>query len=278
MRTNRLAILAAAALLSTAAGCARESSAREVATSNLVTVTARDFAFAAPSEIPAGLTTLRLENLGPEMHHAQLVRLEDGHTLDELIARARAGDVAPEWAVLVGGPNVPAPGQTSEVTVDLEAGSYAIVCIIPSADGVMHLMKGMVKPLTVVPAAARRAPSTPAEVRMVLTDYAFEIEPEIAAGRRTIRVENAAAQPHEVIVARLQPGRTAEELVAWLHAMEGPPPAIPLGGTTLLSTGRSNDMTLDFEPGEYALLCLVPDAGDGRPHVAHGMVRTLTVR
>jgi hypothetical protein len=29
--------------------------------------------------------------------------------------------------------------------------------------------------------------------------------------------------------------------------------------------------------GEYVLLCFVPDSGDGRPHVAHGMVRRLRV-
>ncbi len=52
----------------------------------------------------------------------------------------------------------------------------------------------------------------------------------------------------------------------------------PIGGTTFLSRGASNDVTADFKPGEYALLCMVPDAGDGKPHVAHGMVRQITVR
>jgi hypothetical protein len=34
---------------------------------------------------------------------------------------------------------------------------------------------------------------------------------------------------------------------------------------------------MDFEPGRYALLCFVPDAGDGMPHFMHGMVQEFTV-
>jgi uncharacterized cupredoxin-like copper-binding protein len=144
---------------------------------------------------------------------------------------------------------------------------------------VPHLMKGMVKPLTVVPASqASEARPEVADVRMVLRDYSFEIAPEITAGRHTIRVENAAAQPHELVVMRLAPGKSPADLLAWLQTQDGPPPAMPMGGTSFLSTGEVNQITADFAPGEYALLCFVPDAGDGKPHVAHGMVRQITVR
>ena len=279
MRTHRSTILAVLAFVTTAAACTIEGAARETArTPQVVTVTARDFAFGAPSSIPAGLTTIRLENGGEEMHHVQLVRLDEGRTIEELMAAARAGDIAPAWARLVGGPNTPGPGGTAEATLELEPGSYAIVCVIPSPDGVPHLMKGMVKPLLVEPAATRRAAAATPDVRMVLHDYGYDISPEIAAGRRTIRVENAAEQPHEVILLRLLPGSTTGDLLAWLHSMQGPPPAIPVGGTTMMSTGVANEVTIDFEPGEHVLLCMVPDAGDGQPHVAHGMVRTITVR
>ena len=45
-----------------------------------------------------------------------------------------------------------------------------------------------------------------------------------------------------------------------------------------MAQGVVNDVVVDLTPGEYALLCFVPDAGDGKPHVAHGMVRQVTVR
>jgi plastocyanin len=245
---------------------------------SLVTVTAREFAFGAPSTITAGATTVRLVNEGKEMHHVQLIRVDAGHTVAELMELAKTeGEPIPAWAKFVGGPNVHAPGAHSEATMVLEPGEYALVCFIPSADGVPHIAKGMVKPLTVVPATEATAVGA-ADVTMTLRDYAFEIAPEITAGKRTIEVVNAAAQPHEAFVARLAPGKTPQDLLAWIQTQQGPPPALPLGGTSFLSTGERNQITADFTPGEYVLLCFVPDAGDGRPHVAHGMVRQFTVR
>ena len=93
-----------------------------------------------------------------------------------------------------------------------------------------------------------------------------------------IRVRNQASQSHEVFVARLAPGKTAAELLAWIEKMEGPPPALPLGGTTVIAKGGENLVVLDVTPGEYALLCFVPDAKDGKPHVAHGMIKQISVK
>jgi uncharacterized cupredoxin-like copper-binding protein len=243
---------------------------------NLVTITSTEFAFAAPASIPAGATTIRLVNQGKEMHHVQLVRLGEGHTVQEL-AQMQDGPI-PDWVTFVGGPNAHAPGGHSEATMVLEAGNYALVCLIPSPDGVPHVVKGMVKPLTVTPAESDAAVGE-ADVRMTLTDYAFEIAPELTAGRHTLHVTNAATQPHEIAMMRLAPGKTPQDMLAWMEAgMQGPPPAMPVGGTSLLSQGQSNTLAMDLEAGEYALLCFVPDAKDGRPHVAHGMVRQITVR
>jgi uncharacterized cupredoxin-like copper-binding protein len=289
MRTTYLTTFAAALVLVQAActvdGAAEESpGTREAyattptAAPNLVTVTARDFAFGAPATIPAGLTTVRLVSQGAEMHHVQLVRLDEGHTVAELMELARTEDQPiPAWATFVGGPNVHAPGAHSEATVKLEPGNYAIVCYIPSADGVPHIRKGMVKPLTVAPAAAGGSLGA-AEVRMTLRDYSFETTPEITAGKRTIDVVNAAGQPHEAVLMRLAPGKTPQDLLGWIQSPLGPPPATPMGGTSILSRGETNRISVDFTPGEYVLLCFVPDAGDGKLHVEHGMVRQFTVR
>src|SRR5918993_3791811 len=52
--------------------------------SNTVSVTADDYKFEAPATIPAGTTTIRLVNRGKELHQAQLMKLEEGKTLDDL--------------------------------------------------------------------------------------------------------------------------------------------------------------------------------------------------
>jgi hypothetical protein len=170
-------------------------------------VTAADFRFRAPRSVPAGLTRIRLKNDGPEFHHVQLVRLDQGHTVQEFMDRLGKGDFSAPWATFVGGPEAPMPGRETEVTVELTEGQYVMICLISGPpDHVPHVAKGMMLPLTVTAAAAPRAKEPEADVRMVLDDYSFTTTPELRAGRHSIRVENAAAQPHHVDIVKLAPG------------------------------------------------------------------------
>ena len=252
----------------------------------VVTVRTLDYAFEAPASIPAGLTTFRIENAGKELHHVWLVRLEKGKTAADYLAALEAaakGAPIPRWAVDVGGPNAAVPGLLADGTIALEAGNYLMICHIPSpGDGKPHSMKGMFKPLTVTAApVARQAARTvapKADVTMTLDDYDFRLSAPLVAGRRTIEVTNAATQPHEVFFAKLAPGKTVADAAQWLEAgMQGPPPIMPAGGTAGLARGRVQRFTSDFTPGEYALFCFVPDAKDGKPHIAHGMLKQITV-
>ena len=45
-----------------------------------------------------------------------------------------------------------------------------------------------------------------------------------------------------------------------------------------MSRGDVVYLPVDLEPGEYGLFCFLPDAKDGKPHVAHGMVKQITVK
>jgi uncharacterized cupredoxin-like copper-binding protein len=81
-----------------------------------------------------------------------------------------------------------------------------------------------------------------------------------------------------VVLARLAPGKTAEDLNRWIHNMDGPPPAEFLGGVTALDPGKSNTFTANFTPGEYALICPLPSVKDGEPHSMKGMIQQFTVR
>jgi uncharacterized cupredoxin-like copper-binding protein len=244
----------------------------------VVTITATNYAFDVADTLAAGATTLRLVNDGTELHHASLVRLEGGRTLSDLFAAMRSHGRPPAWAIDMGGPNVPAPGRTSEATVVLEPGTYAILCFIPAPDGQPHVMKGMAKQIVVVPAKGAIATLPAADVQLTLRDYGFDFSAPLTAGRHNLLVRNAADQPHEVVFVKLAPGKSVHDVVAWAKKMEGPPPGDPIGGTVGLATGRENLVPLDLSPGEYGLLCFVPDAKDGKSHVAHGMVSQFTVR
>lgn len=241
-----------------------------------ITVIGHDFSFDAPDTVPAGPTMVRLVNQGAEMHHVQIFRVDDGHTPAEL-GEALAGGQLPAWAVPVGGPSAAAPGQEIATEVDLAPGQYVLSCLIPSPDGTPHLAKGMVRALAVADnTAPPAAMATTMDVE--LRDYGFVFAGEVTAGTHTFRVFNTAAQPHEVLFVRLEEGRTAQEVIEWSHAPAGPPPGTPIGGVGVMATGLENRLALTFEPGRYALICFVPDATDGQPHYAHGMVQEFDVR
>jgi hypothetical protein len=148
--------------------------------------------------------------------------------------------------------------------------------MIPERDGMRHLMKGMVKEMEVVGApGSDRLPK--AEVTITLTDYDFILSRPLRRGRQIITVRNAGKQAHMVALLKLEPGKTAADYPKWTRRHEGPPPAVTHGGTTGMDHGVINTMEVDLEPGEYGLLCFVPDAKDGRSHLAHGMIKQIRV-
>jgi len=264
----------------------RDSNTNEgprTAKANVVTVTTVDYAFQAPDTIAAGRTTLRLVNNGKDFHHIWLIKLEGGHTLPELVEATKKQGPLPKWAVDVGGPNSPMPGGESSATLDLDPGKYVMVCVIPAmTDGQPHFMKGMMKELTVaarhgVEQAGKSVAPAP-DVTMTLDDYTFNTSAPITTATKTIRIRNVAAQSHEVVIMKLDAGVTPEQFLQALEKPQGPPPGKILGGVTGIAKGRTIDLTATFTPGDYTLLCFVPDAKDGKPHIAHGMVKNFTVK
>ena len=247
------------------------------AAANLATYDASEFQLRGPAELPAGRTRFRLVNKGHEPHHLMVVRLEDGRTYDSLLAVLKQPGMPPRWVHPVGGPNGVSPALESEAELVLTPGQYAVACMVPSTDGVPHLAKGMIAPLTVT-AGEGGAPEPQADVEIQLTDYAFGLSTPLTAGTRTVRVKNGAQQLHEIVVARLEPGRTMDDLLAWeVGGRKGTAPGQFIGGMSPLAPGDMGDFSMRFEPGTYGFLCFVPDAKDGKPHIAHGMMQTITV-
>jgi hypothetical protein len=260
------------------ASCAKPEPAAEpaadapaAAAPAMVHVTATDFAFQAPDTLPSGVTTFHLMNQGKEAHHVVIVKLP----LEEMQKMA-PGAPLPADLVVLGGPNAAPPGGTAEATVDLAPGSYTLVCFIPSADGQIHLMKGMARNL-VVTQGTSTAPMPVADITIKLTDYAFEISGPLTAGRHIVRIEDAGPQMHEVVMVKLEQGKTVQEMAAWLEKPAGPPPGTLVNGASPMTAGVANTTVLDLTPGDYGLICFVPDSKDGKPHLAHGMIKQVTV-
>lgn len=108
-------------------------------------IEAVEYAFeGAPSELPAGRYSFALENTGVEEHEMVLFRRKDGVT-ESFAELSEMGEAMMEkvdfTGVAFGG-----PGTTSYAAVDLEAGTYFMVCFIPvggGEDGPPHFMEGM---------------------------------------------------------------------------------------------------------------------------------------
>lgn len=253
----------------------------------LVTITTADFTFIdVPDSVSAGLTTFRIKNEGMFPHNAGLVHISEGHTYEELIQYMDENMGGyPDWATLWGGPSAPISGEGSEATLDLIPGNYAIICGVPVPAAEPHYMKGMTRPLTVTDTDNSNSEVPKADIVMKMDDYSFGISDEITAGNKTIKVENAASQPHEFIIARLEDGKTLEDMMNWLGQVingEAAPlpkaPGIFLNGVSPMDKGVTNYVSVDFEPGEYALICPYPDKESGSPHFIHGMMQQFSVK
>lgn len=280
-RITALALLAALAACSgTEQQPAADSAATAAATPHEVTIIATDFAYQAPDTIEGGMVTLKLVNQGSTYHHVNLVRLLEGKTYDDLmegLKQMTPGAPPPPWIEDVVGPNTPEPGGEFRLTRELTPGNYALLCFIDTPDKVPHLAKGMTKALTVVAPTGPVAAAPAADVTIQMTDYTWTITPEFKAGRNVVRLENLAEQPHEMVVIRLDEGKTVDDMMAWGASLKGRAPGTALGGGTGQKKGDVAYMTFDLTPGNYLLLCFLPDAKDGKMHLEHGMVKQFTI-
>ena len=246
----------------------------------MIVVEAHDYAYTMPAKVPAGIVTFRLVNGGKESHHAQVIRLEEGKTGGDVIRAFTDTGPMPAWVKYVGGVAGTAPGHDLASTTRLVPGRYVLICRIASPDRVAHIKKGMLREFEVVAGPDDAAKTFPTATDTVtLNDYGFAIARPFTAGRHTIRVENAGPQPHEMILLKLQPGKTPVDFARWgLAGRQGPAPGGPVGGVQNLDRGATGLFEVDLAPGDYGFICFVPDAKDGKRHFLHGMVTQFTVR
>jgi hypothetical protein len=246
-----------------------------------VAIGADEFTFDAPASIPGGLTRLVMTNTGEEDHQALLLRLNEGVTLEDLASAPIETEADAEaYGTFFGGP-IAGPGGRFDAVLDLEPGSYVMLCAIPSpSDGVPHMEKGMVTTLEVTEPPEPQPDPPTTDVTVTLNDFSFDAPETIPAGETTFHVVNAGAQIHEMGLAKLDEGVTLEEAlqaVASEEPPEGPPPFTVVGALFGLPGGAEGWTTIDLTPGTYGMVCFVTDPESGQPHIALGMVGSFTV-
>ncbi len=241
---------------------------------------AHDYGFTGPDSIPAGMTTMQVRNEGKEPHHVQVVQLSESKTTEDFQSAMKAQPShLPQWAKLVGGLNAVLPGSEATAMMQLTAGHYLLLCLIPDQNGVPHVALGMARPLTVVSSPRAVAAQPAADLTITTSDFAFALSQPMTAGMHTVHVMNAGEQPHEVVVVKLDSGKTAKDFgMAFEPGASGPPPGRPMGGLVGLEHGGSGFFTGRFEAGRYGLICFFPDSKTGALHFMKGMTLNFTVR
>lgn len=276
-----------------AAQSAREATSNGSLPGHVVDVRAGEFFFQAPDTIPAGLTTFRLLQTGLVVdrlragargrqlvadkgddtrgaHMLWVVRLDSGKTLNDLYRAAHARERTTPWARQLGGPGFILPPSTTNATLELEPGNYALVCYVGSARedrARYHLMNGMFRALTVVPSS--RAPLRTAKIDVVATigrDTIVRLSTPLRAGRLVIRVENETSDDLEFKFQRVPDGMTGKEFLA---QPPGAGPGTPGGGLSSVPPRASVITTLDFRAGEYIV--------GTRPSIRHATSQIVTV-
>lgn len=248
----------------------------------VIDVAAGEFYFQAPDTIQAGLTTFQLRQMGlihrrvmtggvardsgaaehgdptRGFHMLWIVRLDSGRTAADFYRTVQAREPH-KWARNLGGPGFALPPRTTNATLVLKPGNYVLTCFVGSARedrSRYHLLNGMFKALTVVPARSAPAATPKPDIVMRLTgDGALELSQQVTAGRRLIRVENGSAKAYEFQIRRVLPGRTTAEALAW-QPRDNPTmtrPFDPWGGLSDVPAGESMLTTVTFEPGDYVV-------------------------
>lgn len=265
---------------------------------NTVSIGMKDYEYSVSGGLVAGRSTVVLHNTGSELHMAAFGLLKEGKTLADARAAYQSEDErAPEsvFASPVG--QAPgallSPGQSQELTTDLlVAGTYAVLCFLPTAGGPgTHLARGMAAAVVVTPGTAGHPPR-PSDADYVVGDGTVDGPATLAAGTRTLRVTAAGTGPHEFfVVRRRDPGATYADVDAYFaRLLEGdtPPPVgyadaapgIFAAGSFDLASGRTVLLTTRLEPGTYLVGCALENdpagAGAGAGHTGEILEVTVT--
>lgn len=166
-----------------------------------------------------------------------------------------------------------------QVGHQLLQGEWTFTLFVPDAE---------FRPETAIaPAAARwiiaaqepqpvEAPEDAVEVSVEVTEYEMDLsEDEVEGDTLVLNIENSGEQDHEVVVLRLEDGATTADILV------NPGPDLPegitvIGQQTVLAGEEATMVLTGLEPGDYALVDLLPDVS-GVPFLALGVEAALTI-
>lgn len=237
----------------------------------------KSVAFTAPEAAEAGLAEITMTNDSDSNADLQLIRVEGDHSPAEVVSglgKAIQGKAFPDWFFAAGGIGTLEPGESATVTQVLQPGKYYAF----STEG-SGAPDPKTVPVTEVTGEESDEEIDEADGTVEASEYVFETD-GLPSGATEIAFDNAGAQPHHLIASPLKGDATAEDVEKFFKTEQGAPPLEEKGtkSTAVLEGGEGQLVTLDLEPGRYALYCFITDRQGGPPHAFKGMIDEVEVK
>jgi hypothetical protein len=200
-------------------------------------------------------------------------------TPEELVRGAvgRPGRWFDKWSF--GGPAVPRDSSNeAAVTMDLRPGRYALVSYEVDAAGRPRGDKHKWVLVTAIRSSALIPDRLPvADATIKVRDDRIDMVGALRRGQRTLLIENAGTQAHEVMIVRLRPGKTVDDAQRWLRERKDASPFVYVGGVTPMSPGISAQTRLVLQPGTHVVLSALRSAGDRTEGYQRGVITSFKV-
>ena len=84
----------------------------------------------------------------------------------------------------------------------------------------------------------------------------------VRTGQRVVQVENDGTRPHDLVIGRLKPGKTIDDVRRWDSDRTDPAPFVYVGGLTPMSNGLTAQTKLVLQTGDHVVLCRMRHGGD----------------
>jgi hypothetical protein len=266
--------------------------AQVVLAQELVMFKATKTGLEVPEGLPQGFHEIALETGGMKGYTLSVFRLNEGVDLETV----KAAYTAINEAYMTGGdPTAAMRAMTSlgDIVLDIdrepdgvqkiyglvfEAGNYAVYSASYSEESYGEYVYEL---LEIAPLQTP-APSPQVDQKIQLVDFAFTLPADLHSGEQTWEVVNFGKQIHHLVLVKLKEGVTIEEGETYAQTQAGEDPADYANSHFLgaLAPGHSVYMNVSLVPGNYIVVCHIPDyseGGDGEPHLAHGMMQSFTI-
>lgn len=254
-----------------------------VRTPPLVRIVVRDTALSIPDMLPSGRVRLRLVDRGSRAQRVVLTRLRPRQSAAAFLEGAQrwlAGGDFGLWGVDPGSPGMVAPGDSTEVVVQLDPGHYVMARWSSRPDGSVRIAMATKTTFQVLapPVGIPEADAPRPDLSVRITDDDYRVSGPLTSGHHVVKVSNYGLREHDFELVRLLDGHTTAEARTWLAGgMRGPAPLVFVGGLVAVSPGYTGYLTVTLAPGRYLAVCLVPAGSDREPEVARGMLASLRV-